>query len=1096
MSSDTSTGTAPTEAGEAGGHEGIDTILGKTIDACKVIRKLGQGGMGVVYLAEHETLNQEFVLKILNPALTGAEDTVERFFREAQACAQLNHPGIVAIQNVGQEGDYYFIRMEFVEGVTLEDVVKTETQVEWKRATQFIVDVAEALSHAHQKGMIHRDIKPENIMLTPEGQIKVMDFGLAKHVHSSTKVSVTGQIVGTPFFMSPEQAGGKPTDARSDIYSLGVTLYYMATGVKPFNGKNLQEIFLKHFFYAPESPKIYNDALPESLCEIIKRCLKKKKKERYQSAKALARDLLAVLGDPEADLADLSAAAASGAGKAPAQDDDAGDKTIATRPQQSDDDGGATVQVGATANDDDDGGGATVKVASGEEEKTVAVGGARRPRGEVKSVSFSSASMVFNEDEDSTLQIDQEEEEDAHAGLDLPTSVINAAMGGDPAFEVPGAPEAAPEDLAEASKARKKKMIVAALVLLIPSVFFLGMHFSAKGKIASINDAYNAARTAADSAAQVEKVHYETLYEVASDYEEFRDGYILAPTLTERAAQMADTARNLADRYKKKYDKKANDETDRLARLEQAQTEKLERDKLVAQVKSGLALLSKARQSEESNDVHWTKYTKQAFGFLAQYAEAKSKHPALADYLDQVQIPVMITSDPGGAQIFLNDNRAAETMLTPPNGSGVAWLSPYDEFSVRVVKKGFEEFRSKPRLADEYHTFDATLPRKQLRPALSFGNLNVEFGADKNKLMPIMPIHPPRVVGDGSLFFVDQAGLLRSYTLEQPAKLMWLNCPGGAGCKGRTPSGEPIKEVHRVGFYGDPTPTMEMADAVILVSSLGGYVSAHDRSEGHRIWRAYVGSPVTSPARYLPNQQIVAVGTGDGRVVFISEAGIVKKWSFQTDNAIVSAPYLIGTLCIVGSTDNRLYVLDWKKEKRLSRLQFDSDLVLGPIPVGRRLLVGTAAGQIHLIEVSKQGKARTRRVFGEPTGLSVAGLALGEVGGKRVLFFSVGRNLHAVDLKTGESMWRTGSGKAKPFYSPAGDVTKPILHPDGKIVYIGGGKSGFLFAIDTTTGKEIWRFPTPRDSKGSRSPIHMAPILIEDELYVISRNKLYVLDPE
>ncbi|RMG12156.1 MAG: serine/threonine protein kinase, partial [Planctomycetota bacterium] len=407
MSSDTSTDTdaAPPEE-----DTGEDPILGKVIDGCKVVRKLGQGGMGVVYLAEHESLGQEFVLKILNPSLTGAEDTVERFFREAQACAQLNHPGIVAIQNVGQEGEYYYIRMEYVEGETLEDVIRKEKQLEWRRATEYAIDVADALSHAHQKGMIHRDIKPENIMLTPKGEVKVMDFGLAKHVHSSAKVSVTGQIVGTPFFMSPEQAGGKPTDARSDIYSLGVTLYYLTTGVKPFNGKNLQEIFLKHFFYAPESPKVYNESLPEALCEVIKRCLKKKKKERYQSAKALAADLRGILEDPSRPLADIERSApSSAAGPVPGDD---GDKTIATG--GADDDGGATVKVA------DDDGGATVKVADGDDAQTVAVAGKGRrgrDRGEVKSVSFTSASMVF-QDDDATLQVDQaEEEEDAHAGL-------------------------------------------------------------------------------------------------------------------------------------------------------------------------------------------------------------------------------------------------------------------------------------------------------------------------------------------------------------------------------------------------------------------------------------------------------------------------------------------------------------------------------------------------------------------------------------------------------------------------------------------------------------------------------------------------------
>src|SRR4051812_20991895 len=273
-----------------------DSLIGKEVDGCRIVKKIGQGGMGIVYLAEHTKLKQQYVVKILNPALVAAEDTVQRFFREAQSVARLNHPSIVGIQNVGQEGDYYYIRMEYVDGDTVENIVKEQKKLDWKLASKVVLDTAEALSHAHKKGIIHRDIKPENIMFTTAGVVKVMDFGLAKQVQAATKVSVTGQIVGTPFFMSPEQAGGKTTDARSDIYSLGVTFYYLITGVKPFNGKNLQEIFLKHFFYTPESPKIHTPDLPEPVCEIIRRCLKKKKKERYQSAAELAHDLKIALG--------------------------------------------------------------------------------------------------------------------------------------------------------------------------------------------------------------------------------------------------------------------------------------------------------------------------------------------------------------------------------------------------------------------------------------------------------------------------------------------------------------------------------------------------------------------------------------------------------------------------------------------------------------------------------------------------------------------------------------------------------------------------------------------------------------------------------
>ena len=277
-------------------RSGSDPLLGRVIDGCVLDRKLGQGGMGIAYLATHQELDRQFVIKLLNPSLTGSSDTVQRFFREAQSVARLNHPNIIAIQNVGQDGDFYFIRMEYCDGQTLESMIRARKKLDWNYATMVMSQTAKALAHAHGKGIIHRDIKPENIMVSADGQtVKVMDYGLAKQVQAATKVSVTGQIVGTPFFMSPEQAGGKPTDARSDLYSVGVTYYYGLTGVKPFNGKNLQEIFLKHFFYTPESPKIYTPDLPEEVCDVIKKCLKKKKKERYQTADELAEDLDRIL---------------------------------------------------------------------------------------------------------------------------------------------------------------------------------------------------------------------------------------------------------------------------------------------------------------------------------------------------------------------------------------------------------------------------------------------------------------------------------------------------------------------------------------------------------------------------------------------------------------------------------------------------------------------------------------------------------------------------------------------------------------------------------------------------------------------------------
>jgi serine/threonine-protein kinase len=183
------------------------------------------------------------------------------------------------------------MRMELIVGETLERIVARERKVDWRLATSLALQVAEALGHVHAKGIVHRDVEPRNIMFANTGITKLVGFGLAKMAQAATKVSISGQIVGTPLFMSPEQAGGKPTDARSDIYSLGVTYYYLLTGIRPFAGKNIQEVFLKHFFYTPESPTSLAPEVPEQVSAIVGRCLKKKKGERYQSAGELADEL-------------------------------------------------------------------------------------------------------------------------------------------------------------------------------------------------------------------------------------------------------------------------------------------------------------------------------------------------------------------------------------------------------------------------------------------------------------------------------------------------------------------------------------------------------------------------------------------------------------------------------------------------------------------------------------------------------------------------------------------------------------------------------------------------------------------------------------
>ncbi|MGE0713311.1 MAG: protein kinase [Planctomycetota bacterium] len=1026
---------------DEGNDHGSDPIIGKTIDGCVVQRKLGQGGMGVVYLAEHETLKQEFVLKILNPALTGAEDTVDRFFREAQACAQLNHPGIVAIQNVGQEGEYYFIRMEYVEGETLEDRIRQENQLDWREATRMCIEVADALSHAHQKGMIHRDIKPENVMRTPDGAVKVMDFGLAKHVHSSAKVSVTGQIVGTPFFMSPEQAGGKPTDARSDIYSLGVTLYYLVTGVKPFNGKNLQEIFLKHFFYAPESPKIYNDALPESLCEIVKRCLKKKKKERYQSAKALVRDLQAILDDPNTPVGDAAptAAAASAAGAPSAPD---ADRTVVA---QAEEEGGATVRVekdeadGRTVRVEAEGGGATVRVEEEGGGATVKV-----DRGGVGTVSFSKG----GEDDGSTVRIDQDDEEPAHAGLDLPQSLL-----GDLEQE-PSKEQAGPK------RDVKKVVAIAAVVILIP-LGLLGLFNSlAKSNFNALKAKYEQVKGKDDK---------DALRAMATQFRDFATTTLFAPG---PAAEASDLAKKLEDRAaaleKDEQDKNRRDREAEDARAAEERRKKAEQEAL-AKINSALTNLTDALEAAERGEQEgaadgyqrWQKYVQLAQQTIAAYGKTK----AAAAMLDRVKYPVFVTSDPDGAEVFLNgratDQRTRARVMVTPN----------TEIKVRVHREGFVDEEA-AKLVEGVVSLDFSLKRKELRDRIEFGTLNVTFGAGKVS-EPIVPINAPVVVEaqgqqqEGVIYFVDQGGFLRAFSLKDHGRMRW-----------------PFDDKkHMVGSYGDPTPPITVISGRgVIVSSLHGWLSAHSDQSGDPIWPkpVHLDAPATSPPVFSTVLDILAVGTASGRVYFINQAGEVKG-TFDTENPVVTAPYFWGDrFCLVGSTDNRVYCLDWRQAvpRELDRLDLGSDVIAGPIPIGGKLLVGTSAGQVHMLKVGPTGKLTDLKAVGESGSEPVRGIRV--VGGDK-FYFTVGSTLWGANSE-GALRWKEPFRAAKP-------LTAPLAPTEGELVYV-GCEDGTLYAIDKSTGDRRWSFTVP---DAASHPIRFPPFIAGRELFVIAEDRIHVL---
>jgi serine/threonine protein kinase/Tfp pilus assembly protein PilF len=258
----------------------------RTLGKYQIVRELGRGGMGSVHKAWDSSLRRWVALKILLGL--GGRDEIVRFRREAQTAATLSHPGLVGVYEIGEDGDTAFIAMEFVEGHTL-----SGHPVPPPRACEIMIAVARAVDHAHRRGIIHRDLKPQNIMLDTAGQVRVMDFGLAKPLRERSRVTLTGTIVGTPSYMSPEQADGhvSQVDHRSDIYSLGAVLYELLTRRPPFAGRTVLETLTHVVEKDPVRPSKLNPGVPRDLETIVLRALDKEKTRRYPSAEALARDL-------------------------------------------------------------------------------------------------------------------------------------------------------------------------------------------------------------------------------------------------------------------------------------------------------------------------------------------------------------------------------------------------------------------------------------------------------------------------------------------------------------------------------------------------------------------------------------------------------------------------------------------------------------------------------------------------------------------------------------------------------------------------------------------------------------------------------------
>ncbi|HBM97504.1 TPA: hypothetical protein DD394_08520, partial [bacterium UBP9_UBA11836] len=282
----------------------------------KVIEELGRGGMGVVYRGEDPVLERQVAIKVLPPKKMNPK-SIERFLREAKTAARLDSPYIVKIHDIGQVDDIHFIVMEYVEGSSLSDMIEYEevpTNEQLRQRLKIFRQVLEAVRYAHENGVIHRDLKPDNIMVSKTGQVKVMDFGLAFFAgqHSLTEV---GQVMGTAAYVSPEQAVGKLTDERTDIYSLGVILFELITGRWPFSASNPLEMFRKVAEEPAPSPRLYNKNISPGLETLVLRSLRKKVEDRFASVADMIESFDACLKHEAISSAPSSSASVPSVGK-------------------------------------------------------------------------------------------------------------------------------------------------------------------------------------------------------------------------------------------------------------------------------------------------------------------------------------------------------------------------------------------------------------------------------------------------------------------------------------------------------------------------------------------------------------------------------------------------------------------------------------------------------------------------------------------------------------------------------------------------------------------------------------------------------------